>query len=397
VLLVVLWLVTAGLWYATQGQATVHKKEYEAAAAARDKASEERDAARKEQVELSKVVGFTSPNTINPISDSKAIQSEIEGVKSDLGKGGGGAESMTSLSAAITALRGAYKSSQEQLTSLKADLDKELAARRAADGNVTAVETTYKDQITKLNQELQDSNQRADNQSKTDSKRFDELLAAQASSDAAARQAQQALAEFEVQSKRDVGTRDATIKALALRREPMAPEDIDGHVLSVGAGGGMAYIDLGSRDGLKRGTRFEVLRPGKGGDMAKLGTVEVRDVENDMALVALVGEPDAFDPIVKGDAIRNPHFEKGRVLHYYLLGQFPLTLSKDFVTTRLRELGAEVDDKLGTGTDVLVLGDKDLSEGEAAKELTETDEYLLADKLGMRIVRLGDLAEFLRS
>ena len=82
-------------------------------------------------------------------------------------------------------------------------------------------------------------------------------------------------------------------------------------------------------------------------------------------------------------------------MHHYLLGDFPITMSKDFVSARLTELGAAVDDTLSTQTDVLVLGDRPLGEADA-KDLTETDEYKLADKLGMRIIRLTELAEFLR-
>jgi hypothetical protein len=164
----------------------------------------------------------------------------------------------------------------------------------------------------------------------------------------------------------------------------------------VGGGGSIAYIDIGGRTGLKRGTRFEVLRPGKAGTYTLRGTVEVREVESDMAMVGLLEKPDPFDPMLPGDALRNPHFEAGRVVHFYLLGDFPLTVSKEFVAARLAELGAAVDETLGTGTDVLVVGEKSLAEGEFAQELTETDEYKLADKLGMRIVRLDSLSDYLR-
>jgi len=43
-----------------------------------------------------------------------------------------------------------------------------------------------------------------------------------------------------------------------------------------------------------------------------------------------------------------------------------------------------------------VLGEKSLAEGEGAPELTESDEYKLADRLGMRIIRLAELADFLK-
>jgi len=183
---------------------------------------------------------------------------------------------------------------------------------------------------------------------------------------------------------------------MAVRRESSEPEAIDGSVLSVGNTGAVAYIDIGARSGLRRGTRFEVLRPGKSGDLTPKGTVEVRDVEDDMSLVGLTTEPNAFDPILPGDKLRNPHFEANKSLHFFLLGDFPLTMSKEQATARLRELGADVDEQMTAETDVLVLGEKSLAEGDAAPELTDSDEYKLADKLGMRIIRLAELQDFLK-
>jgi len=88
--------------------------------------------------------------------------------------------------------------------------------------------------------------------------------------------------------------------------------------------------------------------------------------------------------------------EANHQLHFYLLGDFPITLSKEQATARLKELGAVVDDKLSTGTDVLVLGNKPAAEGEQGPELTDSDDYKLADKLGIRIMRFAELADFLK-
>jgi hypothetical protein len=247
-----------------------------------------------------------------------------------------------------------------------------------------------------LTQQLQDSEQRAKNQSESDLRRFDELMAAQQASDAAARQAQQSLAEFEVKSRRDLSLVSAQLKAVAIRRAPRAPDAPDGQILTVGAGGTIAFIDIGRRSGLRAGTRFEVLRPSDNGELVPSGSmVEVRELQDNIAMVGLVGEANPLDPILPGDSVRNPHFDKTRVMRHYLLGEYPLTMSKEFVAARLAELGAAVDTTLGTQTDVLVLGDKPLGEADA-KDLTETDEYKFADKLGMRIIRLAELAEFLR-
>jgi len=252
------------------------------------------------------------------------------------------------------------------------------------------------EQVGQLNQQLTDERQRADNQSTSDLKRFDELMAAQQASDAAARQAQQSLAEVQLQSRRDLSRVEAQLKAIAIRREPKAPDMPDGKILTVGSGGSIAFIDIGRRSGLRPGTRFEVLTPAANGELVNSGTmVEVRELQDNIAMVGVIGDFNPLNPILPGDQVRNPHFDRTRVMHHYLLGEYPLTMSKEFVAARLSELGAAVDDTLGTQTDVLVLGDKPLGE-ENAKDLTELDEYKLADKLGMRIIRLAELAEFLR-
>ena len=70
------------------------------------------------------------------------------------------------------------------------------------------------------------------------------------------------------------------------------------------------------------------------------------------------------------------------------------TMNKGFITDRLVALGYTVDKAISPSTDFLVLGDKE--EGEFAQNLTDTDEYKLADKLGVQIVRIDDILDFIR-
>jgi hypothetical protein len=396
IVLVVAWLATLGLWFASASELTQRVDERVAAEAERDEAEARLEAQLVRLEELSALVGYRDTATAGLGTDSAAMQAEIDGVKQQLGSVLGSAETKVTLQQAVGALRSALQTSQAALVTAQTDLEAEVAKRRTAETNVNTATEGLSTQLDQLNQQLADERQRADNQSQADARRFDELVAAQQASDSAARDAQQALAEFEVRARRDTSTLEAQIKSLAVRREGAEPEALDGSILSVGKSGAVAYIDVGAHQGLRRGTRFEVLRRGKSGDLSPMGTVEVRDVEDDMALVGLTAEPDAFDPILPGDSLRNPHFEANKTLHFFLLGDFPLTMSKEQATARLRELGAEVDETMDTGTDVLVLGDKSLAEGEFAQELTDTDEYKLADKLGMRIIRLAELADFLK-
>jgi hypothetical protein len=394
VVAVILWVATLGLWY----MGTRALGAAEAAVETQKTASAEVEAqatADKEAFDaLSAVVGYRpSPEAR---SDPGAIQIELDGIKQDLGDAVPPDAKLT-LGDAVAALRTALAGAKQSADSTQTDLDGEIGQRQAAETTANEVESSFSDQVTQLNQQLTDANQRADNQSAADLKRFDELMAAQQESDALARTAQQTLAEVQLQSRRDLSRVEAQLKAIAIRREPKAPDMPDGQILTVGSGGSIAFIDIGRRSGLRPGTRFEVLTSAGNGELVKSGTmVEVRELQDDnIAMVGVIGDFNPLNPMLPGDAVRNPHFDRTRVMHHYLLGEFPLTMSKEFVAARLSELGAAVDETLGTQTDVLVLGERPLGEADA-KDLTATDEYKLADKLGMRIIRLTELAEFLR-
>ena len=393
VVVVILWVATLGLWY----MATRAVGEAEAASETQKTACTEIEAqaaADREAFDaLSAVVGYRpSPEAR---SDPGAIQIELDGVKADLGEAVSPDAQLT-LADAVSALRTALSGAKQSADSTQTDLDGEIQQRQAAEGTANEVEATFTEQVTQITTQLEDERQRADNQSTADLKRFDELMAAQQESDANARQAQQTLADVQLQSRRDLSRVEAQLKAIAIRREPRAPDAPDGKILNVGAGGSIGYIDIGRRSGLRPGTRFEIMTPTASGELVPSGTmVEVRELQENIAMVGVIGDFDPLNPILPGDEVRNPHFDRTRVMHHYLLGEYPLTLSKDFVAARLNELGAAVDTTLGTQTDVLVLGERPLGEAEA-EDLTMTDEYKLADKLGMRIIRLAELADFLR-
>jgi NAD-dependent DNA ligase len=396
VILMVALLAMVGLWYATSsgvGNLEVDLK------SARDKNAELEARVQeqaKEITELAALVGYHDASSVGARPDLTVLQGDLDAVKGELKEGLGGPDTKVTLQQTIASLRSALAASQAAAMQSKSDFDAEVAKRTAAETATDTAMTSMRAELDQLNQQLADERQRADNQAQQDQRRFDELVSAQQASDESARAAQQALAQADVKSRHEISALEGRIKAMAVRREGSEPDAVDGSVLSVGNTGAVAYIDIGARSGLRRGTRFEVLRPGKSGDLTPKGTVEVRDVEDDMSLVGLTTEPNAFDPILPGDKLRNPHFEANKSLRFYLLGDFPLTMSKEQATARLKELGASVDETLSADTDVLVLGEKSLAEGEGAPELTDSDEYKLADKLGIRIIRLAELQDFLK-
>jgi hypothetical protein len=395
VVLVIAWLGSLGLWYATTSEVAASKAELTEQKAKNEKLQGTLEEKVHASSALSEAVGFRDAANASSVSDPAAIKTELEAVKADV-PALGSPETKVTLQQAVTSLRDALKASKSALEQANLDLKSEVDKRKLAETNAATATQDLTTKLEQANQQLTDERQRADNQSQQDSARFDKLVSDQTASDTSAREAQQALADLQVKARRDNSALEGQLKALAERREATSPEAVDGSVLSVGKTGALAYIDLGAKQGLRRGTRFEVLRPGKGGELTPKGTLEVREVEDDMSLAGLTGEPNAFDPILPGDKLRNPHFEPNHTLHFFLLGDFPITLSKEQATARLKELGAVVDDKLGTGTDVLVIGNKIAAEGEQAPELTESEDYKTADKLGIRIMRFAELADFLK-
>jgi len=75
------------------------------------------------------------------------------------------------------------------------------------------------------------------------------------------------------------------------------------------AGSNKVYINIGSRDGLRVGTRYEVFAPRtskkvKTERVHRKGTIRVIEVKEEYALAEIATETDRFDPITEGDYLR---------------------------------------------------------------------------------------------
>ncbi|GJM22842.1 MAG: hypothetical protein DHS20C15_27570 [Planctomycetota bacterium] len=396
IVLMILLGAAIALFFTSQSQISELQADVAEANAARrdaDARFEEKNTAHRD---LSAAVGFRDESDFASTSDATAIRNEVDETIKLLGLVAGAEGDEPSLQKLIDNLQAAVSSARNAEAAAKSQAESELAARIAANQRSTDLEDTYKSQIDAKDSEIADLSEQIASDADDMQRRLDDIIAQQESDDQARRDAEQALEDLQESTAKATAQNAAQLKAIAMRRQQPEPDRPDGEILAVADTGGQAWINVGGMHGLRVGTRFEVLRANESGALSQRGIVEVREVDTDMARVGLVGTPDPFDPIIAGDLVSNPHFSKNESLRFHLLGQFPLTLSKEFVTQRLEDLGSAVDEKISSATDVLVLGDKDLSEGEFATELTDTDEYHLADKLGMRIIRLDELASFLR-
>jgi hypothetical protein len=393
IVIMILWLGTLYLLYAAND--SIAGADQRAAAAIAERADWEGrwDGMNADFVELSNSVGYTD-GAVGSKSDIVSVKGDLANVTTALGDVVGSTE--VTLDDAVKKLLADRQASISALNLAKADFARERDARSAAEQKTASIESTYKSQVDSLNQQLADAQDAGDRQAANDQGRIDDITDENTSLDADKRSAERTLADTEDSARKAASLAAAQIRALAPKRAPMAPEEPDGELIEVSQNGQVAWIDLGGANGLTAGTRFELLRRGKAGMLESRGQVEVREVKSNSAMVGLVGEADVRDPMLPGDLVRNPHFHKHRVLHFVLLGDFPLTMSKEFASQRLHELGAVVDDMVGTSTDVLVLGEKSLAGGEDAAELTETEAFKTAEKFGIRIILLPELASYLR-
>jgi archaellum component FlaG (FlaF/FlaG flagellin family) len=294
-----------------------------------------------------------------------------------------------------------------------ADLNKEIAEAKqqhtAAEASRSATErslrevTTAKDEDkAKITKELQDERDRNSAQESADKSRIEELNGRLTAADAKAKGEKEELETKLVQLQDEVKKRDGRIAELAKRVETIRlPEEPDGSVVAVSTAD-TCYIDLGSKQLLRRGTRFKVFTYGKNGAMREKGMVEVSSVQDAMAECTVVDVKDRLDPISRGDKISAPNYDPEMPREFVLTGRFPSGYSRAMVADRLRALGAKVADKVGPTTDFLVLGEAETvtaaAEGEEAggDGGAETGDMQLAQLYRVQILPVREILEFLK-
>lgn len=177
------------------------------------------------------------------------------------------------------------------------------------------------------------------------------------------------------------------------------PADVDGKVVSASMGARKAWIDLGRKDMLQRGTRFRISAPRSRLNpdpiVKAIGTVIA--VENNRATLRLTNVVNGkFDPIVAGDVISNDLYTPGLKRNIVLLGRFPLTSPKPTVKTLLERLGNKVFDKVGPGVDLVVAGSAEYNDAGEAVAITEHPGYKKAEDLRIEIIALNKIRDLIK-
>lgn len=194
----------------------------------------------------------------------------------------------------------------------------------------------------------------------------------------------------------EIGMLKTQLSALVERQKLLQPPDVaDGKVLVAETGVTKAFIDLGRKDMLQRGTVFRVKGPGS--DAVK-GYAEVTRVEDERAEVRLY---DFVDPVadfaVPGDLLFNDLYTPRVTRTIYLMGRFSAPYGKEQLTNLLRRLGNRVVSQMGPGVDTVVLGNKPINEeGDGFADIEASPEFKQANELRVEFTYLPKIADLIK-
>jgi hypothetical protein len=358
--------------------------------------------------ELSKHVGFRADEK-NPLSesDSVAIVGMIKQVQEAYAKDGVGGDADT-LARVVERMRVRIDDLNRELGEAKAQVSTSEAARGSLQQNLADMTRQKDEAYATLTKQAQDERDRHTSAEAAATARADDLnrritdLEGRAKADKAELETKVSGLEGEMRK------REGRIAELAKKVEIIKlPDEPDGSVVQV-SNANRCWIDLGTRQMLRRGTRFEVFNYAKNGTMRKKGMIEVTKVEDSMAEATVVDLKDRYDPITKGDKISAPNYDPEMPREFVLAGRFPTGYSRAMVADRLRQLGAKVVEKVGPSTDFLVMGDRDTplaaAEGESsgdaaagdAETVADSEEMKLAQLYRVQILPVREILEFLK-
>lgn len=171
------------------------------------------------------------------------------------------------------------------------------------------------------------------------------------------------------------------------REEDIESIEPDGKIQYVLASSGKAWIDLGRRDHVQKGLQFRVFQTIKGGKRVFKGFVEIAKVDEDMSEVRIVTENDSLNPIVAGDFVASPFYDRqARPVFVFAGSQLESTdVTKQLVIAKMESYGAVVQTEVDQNTDFLV----------AMMDYENTPEYKTAKALEVKIIRERDLLAYL--
>ncbi len=194
----------------------------------------------------------------------------------------------------------------------------------------------------------------------------------------------------------DIAKHQMQNSALIERGRLQRPADVaDGKVLVAKNGIPTAYINLGRKDLLQRGTVFRLKNPNSS---AVKGYARVTDVQEERSEVRLY---DFVDPVGdyarEGDLLFNELYTPRVTRTIFLMGRFAAPYNKPELTQMLTRLGNRVVDKMQPGVDLVILGNDPVNEaGDGFSSVQESPEFKLASELRVEFAYLSTIGDLIK-
>jgi hypothetical protein len=196
---------------------------------------------------------------------------------------------------------------------------------------------------------------------------------------------------------REILTRDNALNDLKEKIKALGtlPTELaaDGHVVKVAELGSVAYADIGKKDGVLLGMPFSVFSPvefGKEEPMPKASARVVRIMDDASELRVTV---QGNEPVVAGDVLHNPVYDRGRRLRFLLIGKIDMdgdgTDDSGSLKALIQELGGRVETELSVQTDYLISGEQPVLAAAPGPDAGPMEQQLYEESRAAFVVYTG--------
>lgn len=152
-------------------------------------------------------------------------------------------------------------------------------------------------------------------------------------------------------------------KVVAEFRKVPTETGVDGHVVSIAEQGQVAYGNLGKDDGVLLGMTFSIFSPSELGTTnpqpkAHCRIVKIMDSACELRIYRIQGD----NPVVSGDVLHNPVYDRQRRMRFVLVGKMDTDGDgfddSEELKALIQEFGGRIDDELTVQADFLVVGEE---------------------------------------
>ncbi|MEP0844902.1 MAG: hypothetical protein HRF43_19550 [Phycisphaerae bacterium] len=276
------------------------------------------------------------------------------------------------LGTALQKLYGQYRALSQQFAALTAERDDLKTRLEAANKAAQAAEKGFQDRIAELTAQYQkleqDFTAAREGWDKAVADRDKRLAAATDTAGQTLAAIRKTVEDLQAQ----LAQRDARIRELRETLASFRPsadefaaiQIADGSVVRTVPGERLAYISLGANDRIKPGMNFAVYSrhrgvPPDGKGKASLEVVQVFDTTSECKVTSTT----AGEPILEGDIVANPVFDRNRQFNFVVAGNFDLDFDGRIddpagqeVARLIEAWGGKVVKTVDTRTDFVVLG-----------------------------------------